>query len=83
MKAGGLEIHWLQGSKAGKREGGREQGRREDEIEGKQGGEKGKLLREQVSSQQSSLRPNAPAEAQRSRENVSKMWGKEEVNETG
>lgn len=35
-REGGLEIHWLQGSKAGKSEGGSWEGAR-DEIEGKQG----------------------------------------------
>lgn len=49
-REGGLEIHWLQGSKAGKSEGGSWEGAR-DEIEGKQ---KGKLSRDEVWSQQSS-----------------------------
>lgn len=39
---GGLEIHWLQGSKAGKRC--RERGKSEDEIEGKAGERKGQTI---------------------------------------
>lgn len=35
-REGGVEIHWLQGSKAGKSEGGSRDGAR-DEIEGKRG----------------------------------------------
>lgn len=38
---GGLEIHWLQGSKVGKKSEGGSGERSEDEIEGKRRGKKG------------------------------------------